>query len=74
MSTKHFEKVSELAQRSGFVMWEHEEYGPGPGHVDWSATYDDELESFMTLVVRECVTLCDPQSRIRVLDHFKMSK
>lgn len=71
---KHFNKVSELAQRSGFVMWGTEEYGPGAGHVDWSTTYDDELEAFMLLVVKQCAELSDPHSRIRILDHFHMSR
>ena len=71
---KYFETVRKLAAKAGFVQWDTEEYGPGPGYVDWSSEYDQELENFMLLVVKECVHLSDPQTRIRILDHFGLSK
>ena len=47
-------KIKDLAKQAGFVTWANEPHGPGPGNIDWSSTYDKELEKFYELVVREC--------------------
>lgn len=46
--------VRELAAQAGFVFWDKEEWGPGPGHIDWSSSYDKELETLVKLVVQDC--------------------
>ena len=47
-------KIKDLAKQAGFVTWANESWGPGQGHIDWSSSYDKELEKFYELVVREC--------------------
>lgn len=48
-------KLQELADQAGFIFWtEEEDWGPGPGNIDWSADYAVELEKFAELIVREC--------------------
>ena len=47
------ERIRELAEQAGFVMWQNEPWNPGDV-VDWSVRYDDELKKFAELIVREC--------------------
>jgi hypothetical protein len=47
-------KIKDLAKEAGFVTWANESWGPGKGNIDWSSSYDKELEKFYELVVREC--------------------
>jgi len=49
------EKIKELAEKAGFVYWQNEEWGPGPGHIDWSAVYDKEFAKYTELLVQECI-------------------
>ena len=30
------ERIKELVEEAGFILWGNEEWGPGEGHVDWS--------------------------------------
>ena len=53
------QKIKELAEEAGFIYWENEEWGPGPGFIDWSSNYDNELVKYTELVVRECAGVCD---------------
>ena len=48
------ERIKELTKRAGFVLWKNEAWNPGDT-VDWSCRYDDELEKFAGLIVRECI-------------------
>ena len=48
------ERIKELTKRAGFVLWKNEAWNPGDT-VDWSCRYDDELEKFAELIVRECI-------------------
>jgi len=43
-------EIIEKAKEAGFVFWENESWGPGPGHIDWSAVYDKEFEKFIELM------------------------
>ena len=52
------ERVKELAEQAGFVMWADESWKPEGQAVDWSSEYDAELEKFAELIVRECSDLC----------------
>jgi len=48
-------RVRQLAERAGFVLWD--------GAVDWSCSYDDELEKFAELVRADereaCAEVCE---------------
>ena len=57
------ERIKLLADQAGFLLWGDEEWNPGDT-VDWSSRYDDELEKFAQLIVRECANHCD-----LLLDH-----
>ena len=48
------QKTLELARASGFVFWEAESWRPEGAEIDWSCDYDNELEEFKMMVVREC--------------------
>ena len=47
-------KIKDLAKEAGFITWANEPHGPGKGNIDWSSSYDKELDKFYELVVREC--------------------
>jgi hypothetical protein len=53
MGSKMNEKIKLLADQAGFVLWKNEFWNPGDT-VDWSCRYDDELEKFAQLIVKEC--------------------
>jgi hypothetical protein len=59
------DKIKQLAEDAGFMLWANEEWNPGDV-VDWSARYDDELQKFAELIVQECAKLVednmDPQN------------
>lgn len=46
--------IQELAEAAGFVMWDDEEWGPGPGHVDWNSDYTEEFAQFLKLL-SDCI-------------------
>lgn len=46
-------KITTLAERAGFVLWQDEPWNPGDV-VDWSARYDEELNTFARLLVQHC--------------------
>jgi hypothetical protein len=48
------EKIKELANKAGFVMWEEDEKPWNDDVIDWSSTYDKELQEYTKLVVLEC--------------------
>jgi hypothetical protein len=57
-------KLQELADQAGFIFWtEEEDWGPGPGNIDWSADYAVELEKFAELIVEECCVALHPMLR-----------
>ena len=43
--------IKELAEEAGFCFWENEEWGPGPGHIDWSAIYDKEFQKYSEYLI-----------------------
>ena len=53
------ERIKELAEKAGFVLWGNEEWGPGEGHVDWSCDYEDALVKYTELIVKECIAQCE---------------
>ena len=52
-------KIKELAEQAGFMMWADEAWKPPGAVVDWAAEYDQELEKFAELIVRECGVIAD---------------
>ena len=47
------DKIKELADKAGFVLWGEEIWNPGDA-IDWSSRYDEELTKFAQLIVKEC--------------------
>ncbi len=45
--------VKELAKEAGFILWEDEEWKPPGESIDWSSSYDNELEKFAELVIQD---------------------
>jgi hypothetical protein len=52
--------IKELADEAGFLMWDGEEHAPVDAVVDWSCSYDYELEKFTELIVRKCLKIVEP--------------
>ena len=49
------ERIKELAEKAGFVLWGEETWNPGDA-IDWSCRYDDELIMYTELIVKECAS------------------
>ena len=47
------EKIKEIAKRAGFVC--DEECNFNSDVIDWSSSYDNELEKFAHLIIKECL-------------------
>ncbi len=46
--------VKELAKEAGFIFWDKEcEWKPKGATIDWSSSYDKELEKFAELVIQD---------------------
>ena len=43
--------IEELAKEAGFAFWEDEEWGPGPGHIDWGGDYDKEFQKYSEYLI-----------------------
>jgi len=52
------ERIKELADEAGFVLWAAESWNPGDV-IDWSCRYDTEFKKFAELIIRECMRMCD---------------
>ena len=48
------ERIKQLADQAGFVLWGDKVALISGDTVDWSSRYDDELEKFAELIVKEC--------------------
>lgn len=48
-----------IAEDAGFVFWNDEEWKPDDELIDWSASYDKELQLFGELIVRRCIEICE---------------
>jgi hypothetical protein len=55
------DKVKQLAERAGFVFWNNEEWKPQGETIDWSCSYDKELEKFAELIIKECCDVLSSQ-------------
>ena len=64
-------RIIELAEEAGFVFWQNESWGPGPGHIDWSAIYDKEFQKYTELLIRNCAEIClEANDHKNILRHF----
>lgn len=54
------ERIRELAEQAGFVLWDDEEWNPGET-IDWSSNYDSAIVKYTELVVRECASMMEWQ-------------
>jgi hypothetical protein len=48
--------ISALAERSGFILWQKEDWNDG-SVVDWSSNYDVELQNFYDNLVKEAISV-----------------
>ena len=55
-------EIKKLAKKAGFIFWKDESHGPGPDHIDWGSTYDDEFEKFATLLIEKCAHLASAKA------------
>jgi len=46
-------RIQKLAKKAGFVLWEDEDWKPKDEVIDWSCSYDKELEKFAELVIQD---------------------
>ena len=49
------ERIKELAEKAGFVLWGDEFWSPGDA-IDWSCRYDDELIKYTEFLIQECMS------------------
>ena len=50
------ERIKQLADQAGFVLWGDKVALISGDTVDWSSRYDDELEKFAELIIKESIT------------------
>lgn len=60
------DKVKQLAEQAGFVLWSDEDWKPEGQVIDWSSVYDKELEKFAKLLIKECAQICQTVSAEQV--------
>jgi len=49
------DQIKQLAEEAGFLLWEDEPWKPEGAIIDWSSNYDEVLNRYTELIVRECV-------------------
>ncbi len=55
------ERIKQLAEEAGFILWEDESWKPEGAIIDWSSNYDDVLDRYTELIVQECMDICKKQ-------------
>jgi hypothetical protein len=48
-----------LAEECGFLFWQDEAHGPGPGNIDWSVDYSREFERYSHELARWVISRCE---------------
>ena len=56
------QQIKQLAEQSGFVFWENEDWGPGPGNIDWSSDYKEEFDLFCKLLIQRCARIASAKA------------
>ena len=51
------QKIKKLAEDAGFCYWQDESWGPGPGHIDWGCSYDEEFKKYTEALITECAEI-----------------
>jgi hypothetical protein len=46
------DKIKQLAEQAGFVLWADEAWNPGET-IDWASNYDEEIVKYTELVARD---------------------
>jgi hypothetical protein len=46
------DKIKQLAEQAGFVLWADEAWNPGET-IDWASNYDEEIVKYTELVVQD---------------------
>ena len=46
-------RIQKLAKEAGFVLWSDCDWKPKDEVIDWSCSYDKELEKFSELVIQD---------------------
>lgn len=57
-------RIEELAKEAGFCFWTNESWKPEGATIDWSCNYDDQLQRFAELVMKDCITRLNPNSDV----------
>jgi len=68
------EKIKELAEKAGFLLWEDEPWKPEGAIVDWGSQYDGELEKFAELIINECLGICEELGDKGIDGHYCADK
>ena len=66
------DKIKQLAEDAGFILWADEPWRP-TDVIDWSARYDDELQKFAELIIRECSDIAEAKEQGDVEYNWDMS-
>ncbi len=64
------DRIKELAEKAGFVMWGEETWNPGDV-IDWSCRYDDELTKLVDMIVKECAEIANTAEPYKSNDLIK---
>lgn len=64
------ELTKQLAEKAGFIFWENESWKPEGEVIDWSTSYDNEMEKLVELVVKECIDIVPWTHETKIKDHF----
>ena len=60
--------------KADFVLWEDCLWAPPGAVVDWASDYDKEVSELVRLVVQTCITLSDPHTRTKIIEHFGVTR
>jgi len=60
-----------LAEEAGFVFWQDEPHGPGPGNIDWNQNYTKEFERYSGELVRWTIKRCEDNLLVQQLAKTK---
>ena len=66
------QKFKELAEKSGFMFWTDEPWKPDGAIIDWSSTYDNELEKFAELIIRECAEIAVQNNEDKLSEDYNL--
>lgn len=66
-------KLTELAVDAGFAFWEDEKWGPGPGNIDWSSEYDQQLQGLYDRMLEEVLQTIDESIKSSTLTSFDVN-